>query len=462
VMVACGGSSAPPPSTGAAPLPTVTANSRLAWDQAAADAVELATFRYAIYVDGARSEISDVSCATSATDGKYVCTARVPSMSPGPHLLEVSTFLVVDGNVLESAKSAGIQVMFTAATAPSRQGSSSPSAPAVVKMPSRVIDASSRNAGPKSVAFVSTGLEQVSDLAFAGDGRLFIAERTGRIRIVRDGQLLPTPALEVRREPDAIGESEGAPPGAGAVLSIAIDPQFDRTRLVYVLSTTTSRQGTVAFLLAHYREAGDTLADRAVLLHDVPAASPDPAGTLRFGPDGKLYVALDAGGDSRLPGDLASPNGKVLRLNRDGTTPDDQAAASPLYSSPYQAPRGLGWDQDAGIMWIVDASGDVAQLTAVDTAGGGARKRGVTRSVWPLPAPDEPSALLVVDDTVLIGSARGAALIRSRVDANNPSRIVQTERLLQDTIDAVQALAIGPDGAVYFATADAVGRLSLP
>ena len=78
-----------------------------------------------------------------------------------------------------------------------------------------------------------------------------------------------------------------------------------------------------------------------------------------------------------------------------------------------------------------------------------------------LPQPDEPSALLFVDDSVLVGSARGVPLIRSRVDASDPTRIVQTEALLQDTIDGVQALAIGPDGAVYFATADAVGRFSL-
>ena len=309
--------------------------------------------------------------------------------------------------------------------------------------------------------FVSDGLDQVSDLAFTTDGRLFVAERTGRIRILRDGALLPTPALEVRREADVIGESAASPRGAGAVLSIAIDPQFDRTHHVYVLATAVSPEGALSFLLARYREAGDTLADRAILLHDVPAASPEPAGALRFGPDGKLYVALDAAGNSRLSGDLASPNGKVLRLNNDGTTPDDQAAASPLYSSPYHSPRGLGWD-DSGILWIVDAGGaGGTQLKAVGLSAAPRQKRGVTKAIVALPQPGEPSALLVFDDSVLVGSARGIPLVRSRVDAADPTRIVRTEALLQDTIEGVQALAIGPDGAVYFATAGAVGRLAL-
>ena len=151
----------------------------------------------------------------------------------------------------------------------------------------------------------------------------------------------------------------------------------------------------------------------------------------------------------------------MLRLNNDGTTPDDQAAASPLYSSPYHSPRGLGWD-DSGILWIVDAGGAAGtQLKAVGLSPESRQKRGVTKAIVALPQPDEPSALLVFDDSVLVGSARGIPLVRSRVDAADPTRIVRTEALLQDTIEGVQALAIGPDGAVYFATADAVGRLAL-
>ena len=461
LILACGDKPRPPAASPAPGSQTVTASNRLGWDQAAADAVELTGIRYAVYVDGVRSEMTDVSCATRATDGKYACSARLPSMTPGPHLLEVAAFIVADGNVLESPKSSAIQVTFTGAAAPSRPDSTSPASPGVSGASERQGTAGTPRAASGGVDFVSEGLEQVSDLAFTGDGRLFVAERTGRIRIVRDGALLPMPALEVRREADVMA-SVPSPRGAGAVLSIAIDPQFDRTHHIYVLATAVSPEGTLSFLLARYREAGDTLADRAILLHDVPAASPEPAGALRFGPDGKLYVALDAAGDSRLSGDLASPNGKILRLNDDGTTPDDQAAASPLYSSPYHSPRGLGWDQESGILWIVDAGGGSgARLNAVGLNPGTRQKRGVTKAIVSLPQPDEPSALLFVDDSVLVGSARGVPLIRSRVDASDPTRIVQTEALLQDTIDGVQALAVGPDGAVYFATADAVGRFSL-
>src|SRR5438876_78800 len=81
--------------------------------------------------------------------------------------------------------------------------------------------------------------------------------------------------------------------------------------------------------------------DDVVLLDRIAASSPDAAASLRFGLDGKLYVALDDGGHPLLAGDLASFNGKILRMNPDGTTPDDQAGATPVYSYGYRAPRAL-------------------------------------------------------------------------------------------------------------------------
>ena len=65
-----------------------------------------------------------------------------------------------------------------------------------------------------------------------------------------------------------------------------------------------------------------------------------------------LYAAFDDGGDTGLAGDLASPNGKVLRLNADGSTPRDQAG--PVYSYAYHSPRGLDWDPASGALWVAD------------------------------------------------------------------------------------------------------------
>ena len=72
------------------PTETVTGAERLGWTQTAADSHELSTFRQAIYVDGARAELTGVSCQppSSPLSADFVCSAPLPTMPPGPHTLE--------------------------------------------------------------------------------------------------------------------------------------------------------------------------------------------------------------------------------------------------------------------------------------------------------------------------------------------------------------------------------------
>lgn len=105
VVAACGKSPSSPTDT-----ETITGSERFGWDQPAADAGELATFRYAIYVDDARSEASDVSCAASASNGRFACTSQLPSIPAGTHSLQVASFVVDGGAVRESARSASVRV----------------------------------------------------------------------------------------------------------------------------------------------------------------------------------------------------------------------------------------------------------------------------------------------------------------------------------------------------------------
>src|SRR4029077_12032505 len=128
----------------------------------------------------------------------------------------------------------------------------------------------------------------------------------------------------------------------GGLLSIALDPAFERTHWVYAIYTTaSSASGAPMFRLARFREGQDPPAARTVLLDDIPVSPIRPAASIRFGADGTLYIALDDGGSAGSAGDLGSFNGKMLRLNADGTTPADQA--SPVYSLEQRSPRGFDW-----------------------------------------------------------------------------------------------------------------------
>jgi glucose/arabinose dehydrogenase len=286
---------------------------------------------------------------------------------------------------------------------------------------------------------------------------LFVAEREGRVRVVRDGQLLADPALSLREDGSGLEQ----------LLALAIDPRFDRTHFVYAVYTTTTPSGDATFSLARFREVASTLADRILLLDGIPAARVRATAALRFGVDGKLFVAFDDGGDPRVGGDLASPNGKVLRLNPDGTTPDDQAAGSPVYSYPYRSPTAFDFQPTSGLLWIADVdSASSGRLSAVESAGG-SRNRGVLRGAFRLPEGDAPSslafyhagAIAAFAGNLLIASENGGPLLRLTFDPLVPSRVVSTERLLGDLGSGVRLVTVGTDGAIYVATDRAIGRL---
>src|SRR5262245_26268923 len=125
-ITACG-RSAPDPPTVTPPVAgeTITGSERIGWDQRAGDNAELATIRYVAYVDGARNELAEVSCAAAATANGYACTAPLPRMTAGAHTIEIASF-VQDGSLFESARSAPLRVTVVGITVaePLRSGAS--------------------------------------------------------------------------------------------------------------------------------------------------------------------------------------------------------------------------------------------------------------------------------------------------------------------------------------------------
>jgi hypothetical protein len=105
ILAGCGGAPSSPSET-----EIITGSERFGWDQAAADAAELASFRYALYVDDARSEAADVSCEAAPANGRFACTARLPAMPAGSHTIQVAAFVIDAGVTLESVRSPALRV----------------------------------------------------------------------------------------------------------------------------------------------------------------------------------------------------------------------------------------------------------------------------------------------------------------------------------------------------------------
>ncbi|MEO8260455.1 MAG: PQQ-dependent sugar dehydrogenase [Acidobacteriota bacterium] len=422
-------------------------NERLAWDQAGNDDTGIGTLRYIVYVDGKAVDLTGESCSRSSSSAGFSCSAPLPPLTIGLHSLDIAA--ASRGSSLQTSRSNRLLVLAVRST----QVRSQPSPTAGVAATTILTSDRVR----LTVTPIVTGLADAVDLAFLPDGRMVVAERDGLLRIVRNGRLVATPP-----SPTVDGGVE-----RDRLLAVTVDANFDRSHFVYAIYTTTSAEGDPAFSLVRFRETGDTFADRLIIADDVPASPDGAAAALRFGPDGKLFAAFDNGGRPQLAADLSSYNGKVLRLNPDGTTPADQRGYLPLYSSAYRSPRGLAWHLPSRILWIISQETDGARLSAI--ASEGVPLRGIVRTALTLPAGMVPSGVAVYPSTgmaelfrgnILITSDQGRSLLRLQTDPLVPTRILATEQLLQDQIGGIRAPAVGPDGAIYLATESTIWRLS--
>lgn len=435
----------PPVSAPELPRERIIGTERFGWDQHAADAAELATFRYAIYVDGARSELTGVSCASVPRQAGFACSAPLPPLSPGSHTLEISTFIVNDEGVLESARSAPLYVVLAATAFSTAAG-----------LREGALVTTSDGALLR-VDVLTTGLSAPRDLAFAPDDRMFVAERDGTLRIVRQGRLQPDAA----RVPDEVVTA-----GGGGLLALARDPEFLRTGHLYLLYTARGRGGGPVFRLTRFREVNGTLGEAAVLLDDVRASVTRPSASVRFGPDGKLYVALGDADDQRPRGEWASYNGTILRLNPDGTTPADQPSGSPVLVDNLRWPRAFDWHPETNALWIAHAGADESERLISALSGGRPSTRAAVAARYALSRGAGVAAMAfsrgaripALRNDLLIAAGEDGHILRLRIDGQ-PGNVIAAERLLDDRLGPVRVVAVSPRGEIYFCTDTILGRL---
>ncbi len=163
-----------------------------------------------------------------------------------------------------------------------------------------------------------SGLGSATAMAQASDGRIFVAQQTGALRVVRNGGLLAAPFITL-----AVDSS-----GERGLIGVALHPQFASNGFVYLYHTTTEGgiHNRISRFTASSANPDLAAAGGELRIVDLPAlsgATNHNGGAMHFGLDGKLYVAVGDNANSAKAPNLADPFGKLLRFNDDGTVPGD-------------------------------------------------------------------------------------------------------------------------------------------
>lgn len=161
-----------------------------------------------------------------------------------------------------------------------------------------------------------SGLNNPTAMEIAPDGRIFVCQQGGSLRVIKNGVLLSTPFLTLNVDPN----------GERGLLGIAFDPNFGTSNsflYVYYTVPSTPRHNRVSRFTAN----GDVVvpgSEQIILeLDNLSSATNHNGGAIHFGPDGKLYVAVGENANGANAQTLSNRLGKVLRINSDGSIPGD-------------------------------------------------------------------------------------------------------------------------------------------
>ncbi len=336
-----------------------------------------------------------------------------------------------------------------------------------------------------SVDTVAEGLEHPWGLAFLPDGSMLVSERPGRLRVVKDGQL-SKPLTNVPKV---------AAGGQGGLLDVALHPQFEENRLVYL--SFSERRGLsgngTSLARARLSDDGTALENVEVIFQQQPAirSTAHFGGRITFAPDGNLFLTLGERYSQRDSAqDLATHLGKVVRLTDAGKpAPGNpfigkEGALPEIWSYGHRNPQGSAIEPSTGAYWTVEhgaQGGDEINRPEAGKnygwpvitygkdysgakIGEGTTKDGMEQPLHYWDPSIAPSGLAFYqgkefadwNGDLLVGALAGAKLVR--LDVEN-GKIVGEEAMLEDLGERIRDVRVSKDGQIYLLTDNPQGRI---
>jgi len=305
--------------------------------------------------------------------------------------------------------------------------------------------------GGTRVSTIARNLTVPWGLAFLPNGDALIGERnSGRILRLARGHHQPKTVMRIA---DAYNDG-----GEGGLLGLAVSPRYRRDHLVFAYVTTRRDNRIVRFRLGGRVDPIVTGLRRGTI-HD--------GGGLAFGPDGKLYAGVGDTGDSALAQDRGVRNGKILRMNSDGSVPKgNPLRGSLVWTLGHRNVQGFAWDAK-GRMWASEFGQNrfdevnlirkgrnygwpVVEGTG-STDGGRFTNPVVT---WPT-GEASPSGAAIIGNRLYLGALQGQDVLRVRLEGTHARKL---SPLLHGRYGRLRRVVRAPDGSLWVTTSNRDGR----
>ncbi|PWK75361.1 glucose/arabinose dehydrogenase [Mucilaginibacter oryzae] len=299
-------------------------------------------------------------------------------------------------------------------------------------------------------------------ITFLPDSSMLFTERAGRVRIYRNKKLLPKPALTI---------SDVALDKKTGLLGMCLHPAFAQNKWIYVASNYTDNN-RIRVRVARYAFRNDSLVNPFTIIKDIPGNQNHTGCRLVFGPDKKLYITTGDADQPILAQDLKALNGKILRVNDDGTIPADNpfakndTARKEIWSYGHRNPQGLVFEPTTGVLFDSEhgpTGGDEINIIKPGQNYGWPlihhqdKREGMTSPLLeytPSIGPSEAmfyhgNAFPELKGILLVACLRGESILRIKLDNDKP---VAQEVLLKKQYGRIRSLVTGPDGYLYIST----------
>ncbi|MEQ8482297.1 MAG: PQQ-dependent sugar dehydrogenase [Hoeflea sp.] len=327
------------------------------------------------------------------------------------------------------------------------------------------------------VEVLASGLDHPWGVEVLPDGALIVTERSGALRLVRDGS--------VSRPVDGLPRI--AARGQGGLLDVALARDFASSRTLYISYSTDGPNGLgTAIARARLSEDGSALSDVEEIfsMNRFTRVGRHFGSRIAVAEDGTLYFSIGDRGDADRAQDLGDHAGSVLRINPDGSAPEDNpfvdgGGAPEIWSAGHRNPQGMDFDPDTGVLYAVEhgarggdevnrpqpglnygwpvisygrhySGGEIGIGTAAEgyeqpihywdpsiAPGGMAVYRGEMFPEW--------------DGDLLVAALKYQLLVRLDLDAET-REVIGEERMLKGDYGRIRDVIVAPDGAVLMLT----------